>query len=223
MPWNSDLQDAVLQCVVDHDHNTYQKKNTGTRMLYDGATGTFVEVDILTQTRTDQLAPIQDEATALATVSRAMDLGLFPDKQQSPAQLQLLAQVAFAYGLDPLMGEIMPFQGKPYITIGGRRRLDNVAGNKCSVSYRPPTEDEERYYTKTKAMGPDDFIQICVGKDMASGATVEGFGRVLSKERTAQSQGARDNLPLINRTIEMAQKRAERRMREQMYLSLIHI
>ena len=49
--------------------------------------------------------------------------------------------------------------------------------------------------------------------------TVEGFGRVLAKERTGEglTAAAKENLPTIQRALEMAQKRGERRMREIMF------
>jgi hypothetical protein len=34
-----------------------------------------------------------------------------------------VARVALAYGLDPFMGELIPYQGQPYVTIAGRLRL----------------------------------------------------------------------------------------------------
>ena len=215
-------RDYVLTCIDDPAHQTYQKKDTGTKFLAH-PDGTTREVDIVTQKEVTALAPITDQATALATVNRAMNLGLFPDKDQSADQLALLAQVALAYRLDPLMGEIMPYQGRPYITIAGRRRLDNAAGHFISVRYRPPTTEEESYWLKVGAMKPKDVIQICIGEHMASGAVVEGMGRVLDGEGErliANSKNiarARERLPLINRQIEMAQKRGERRMREQMF------
>jgi len=204
-------------CVAVNEHQTYQQKSNGRRYLFHAQRG-MVEVDIMTQRETNELAPIVDTETALEAVNRAGRLGLFPDKA-SPEQAQLLAEVALAYRLDPLMGEIIPFQGRPYITIAGRRRLDNAAGNAVSVSFRPPTESEQSYYVQTGVIGAEDFIQICVGYDPKTTATVEGFGRVLARERSrnGRSAGAIENLPTIQRTIEMAQKRAERRMREQMF------
>tara|TARA_Y100000310_G_scaffold236599_1_gene239825 strand:- start:1822 stop:3201 length:1380 start_codon:yes stop_codon:yes gene_type:complete len=217
MPYVHDLGGNALMCVANNDHQTYQAKDTGTKMLRHPE-GHLVEVDVLTQRETTELAPITDQATALATVKRASALGLFPDKA-TPEQAALLAEVALAYRLDPLMGEIMPYQGAPYITIKGRRRLDNAAGHAVSVSFRPPMADEEAYFRKVGAIDDYDLIQICVGVDTKTGARVEGFGRVLAKERetAGRSAAAVANLPTLNRAIEMAQKRAERRMREEMF------
>jgi len=210
MPYRHELKGNALRCMTDPDHDTYQKKHTGTRMLYDGATGELKEYDIMSQRPTTELAPITDQDSAVATVSRAMDLGLFPNKNSSPQQLALLAQVALAYGLDPLMGEIMPYQGRPYITIAGRRRLDAAAGHRPSVSFRILNADEMTYYKSVDALAEKDVAVFCVLR--REGETVEGFGRILASERAGDK-----HLPTVARTIEMAQKRAERRAREIMF------
>ena len=203
----------ILVCINNPEHQTYQKKDTGTKML-SHTDGSLREVDVLTQRETTELAPITDQATALATVQRANALELFPTKNSSPDQLALLAQVALAYRLDPLMGELIPYQGKPYITIKGRRRLDDHAGNVVGIAHRPPTDEEERYFKKVGALHGQDVIQVCVGT-LADGRVVEGFGRVLWSEDVAvTSPGGRSSLPIIMRKIEMAQVRSERRMRE---------
>ena len=207
MPWDRERGGHVLICVTDPSHQTYQKKDTGTRILQGR------EFDIVTQRETTELAPITDEPTALAAVTKANALGMFPSKDSTPDQLALVAHVALLYRLDPNMQEIIPYQGKPYVTIKGRRRLDNVAGNVVGVSHRPPTEDEERYWIKVGAMNPKDVIQICVGK-LADGRVVEGFGRVLSTEGMGRNGQLDQHLPLAVRKIEMAQVRSERRMRE---------
>jgi hypothetical protein len=210
MPWIHGLQDHALVCTVDQGHDTYMTKYKRTRML-KGAQRRDVEVDILTGQETSTLA-VQDEGQALDKVHRANGLGLFPTKNSTPDQLALIAQVAFLYGLDPLMGEIMPYQGRPYITIGGRRRLDAVAGNAVSVSFRLLTLEEREYYTEVGALNPRDIAGFCVGHNPKTNVTVEGFGRVLASETRGDS-----HLPVVSRQIEMAQKRQERRMREMMF------
>ena len=120
MPYRHELGGNALRCMVDPDHDTYQKKFTGTRMLYDGKTGKLKEYNIMTQTPTTELAPITDHATALAAVRKSIDIGKFSG-QQTEVQIQLIASLALAYRLDPLMEEIIPMYGKPFITIKGRR------------------------------------------------------------------------------------------------------
>ncbi|MEE8464933.1 MAG: hypothetical protein V3S68_00545, partial [Dehalococcoidia bacterium] len=149
--------------------------------------------------------------------NRANALGMFPGKDIAEVQLELLAVVALALCVDPIMGEIMPYQGKPYITQKGRHRLDRVAGHILSVSYRPPTEAEEAYWLKHNAIEEGDIIQWAVGKDEVTGQTGEAFGRVLWAEDEKTTGNNRQYSPLVNRKIEMAQKRADMRLRDSMY------
>ena len=216
MPWDRERGGPVLLCVADEGHNTYQKKNTGTRMLTD-IDGTKTEVDILTQREITELAPITDEPTALEAVTKANALGLFPSKDSTPDQLALLAHVALLYRLDPNMGEIIPYQGKPYITIAGRRRLDAAAGNNVSIRFRPLSREEREDYVNVGALHAKDVAGFCVGNNPQTGVTVEGFGRVLHNEGMGRDGKPSEHLPQGVRRIEMMQKRAERRMREMMF------
>ena len=213
MPWVAAFNDHALRCMVDQNHKTYQAKHGKLRNLY-GAKGEEVEVNIMTGKETASPATM-DASTALEKVQRASALGLFPPKETSLPQLQLLAQVALAYQLDPLMGEIMPYQGRPYITIAGRRRLDAVAGHHPSIAFRLLNAEETDYYTRLGTLNPGDVAGFCV-LTTEHGATVEGFGRVLAKQRDTNQRGA-EFLPTIHYAIEMAQKRQERRAREMAY------
>lgn len=213
MPWRIELNGHALRCTVDSAHDTYQPKYSKTRELYDPDRG-YVEVDVTTGKETASLV-VLDQTTALEKVQRASALGLFPDRETSPEQLHLLAQVALSYGLDPLMGEIIPYQGKPYITIAGRRRLDAVAGHHPSIAFRLLNTEERTYYTELAALNPGDVAGFCV-LTTEYGARVEGFGRVLAKQRSKTQRGA-EHLPTVQYDIEMAQKRQERRAREMAY------
>ena len=212
MPWVYRLKDNALRCMVNPEHDNYQRKYTGTRNLYDPERGE-VEVDIMTGRETASLA-VTDQTTALERVTQANSMGLFPDKCDA-AQLHILAQVAMAYGLDPLMGEIIPYQRRPYITIAGRRRLDATAGHHPSIAFRLLKKEETEYYSGLGALEPGDIAGYCV-LTTEYGATVEGFGRVLAKQRDTKQRGA-DHLPTVQYAIEMAQKRQERRAREMAY------
>jgi len=71
-------------------------------------------------------------------------------------------------------------------------------------------------------MDERDFVQIAVGTH-DGGMTTEAIGRVLwsEDEKAGQNsqnrQAARDNLPIVQRKIEMAQKRAETRLRDMVF------
>jgi hypothetical protein len=216
MPWRQELGDMAIVCVEDEAHATYQAKDYNTRRLAR-ADGTKAEVNILTQRETTELAPITDEPTALAAVTKANALGLFPSKDSTPQQLELLAHVALLYRLDPNMGEIMPYQGKPYITVAGRRRLDAAAGNNVSIRFRPLTKEERDDFVAMGALNPKDVAGFCVGHNPKTNVTVEGFGRVLNTEGMGRDGKLNDHLPVAVRRIEMMHKRSERRMREMMF------
>jgi len=150
------------------------------------------------------------EAEMARKVQNAIAIGTFP-QNTTPEQIVALARVAAAYGLDPLMQELIPYQGKPFITIAGRRRLDNAAGYRPSITFRFLTADEKTGYTETGALVEGDLVQICILTE-ADGRTVEGLGRSLAIEAKGH-----ESTPQVARRIEMAQKRAERRAREMAY------
>ena len=170
---------------------------------------------LIEMTQPSRLPATQE--TMLAHINESQSLGLFPDKATTPDQLALLAKVALAYQLDPWMGEIIPYQGKPYVTIAGRRRKDADAGHHTSFSFRSLTDEEERCYKKLGALAEGDVAGYCIATDVDTGATVEGFGRVLASEDAGISGNARNFVPVVMRKIEMAQKRQERRAREILY------
>lgn len=163
---------------------------------------------------TKMTQPQAAESSMLARVSQAQGLGLFPEKG-NPSQLTLMAQAALAYGLDPLMQEIILYQGKPFITIDGRRRLDANAGHHPSIRFRLLTQDEREFYTEAGALSQGDIAHVCV-LTTEWGNTVEAFGRVLAKQRDPNQRGA-GFIPTVLYTIEMSQKRAEARARRMAY------
>ena len=65
----------------------------------------------------------------------------FP-QELTPTDKKLLVLAAKTYGFDPIMGEISIFQGKPYVTIDGRRRKSQETGNYCGLKTRPATPPE---------------------------------------------------------------------------------
>lgn len=161
---------------------------------------------------------VYDQETALARVQEGKTAGLFP-QNVTTEQLGMLAKAAVAYGLDPLFGELTIYQGKPYISIEGRRRLDANAGHHPSIRFRPLNADEVEYYRSVDALAPRDVALICVGTD-EYGATTEAIGILLASEREIhQTSGGRDNsaTPQVKRPIEMTQKRAEMRWRKMQY------
>ncbi len=212
LPYRHELRGNALRCMTDGDHDTYAKKHTGTRMLFDGATGQLKEYDVMTQRATTELAPITDHATALAAVRKSIDVGQFSGRQ-TETQIQLIASLALAYRLDPMMEEIIPMYGKPYITIKGRRRLDNAAGNHFGLAWKIPEPDFLAYYQSMGAIDKGDVVSIAVGTYMGTDTIVEVWARC----KVHEVAGTDVHLPINAWKMEMSQKRAERKLRETMF------
>ncbi len=209
--WN--LDQYILRCGLNAEHSTIAKIRR-VRELYDPKTGEWIEMGMDAVKETSLAIPT-DRPGMLARVAEADAIGLFPDKA-SPDQKQVLAAVCLAYGLDPLLGELIPYQGRPYITINGRRRLDAQAGHNPSIKFRPLTQEEKEYYREADAFTDGDLAEFCL-LTTEHGNTVEGFGRVLASEKKKTGGKGDDFLPLKNRPIEMVHKRSEYRARLMAY------
>lgn len=207
-----------IRCRRDDAHRLFARKEWNIRKLYDLERG-LVEVDIMTQKEVGAITHRvhSDEAQMRERVRRAAGIGVFPDQTTTEEQL-VLANVAVIYGLDPLMGELIPYQGRPFITIAGRRRLDAVAGHQPGIKFRFLTPEEDAGYKSVGALEEGDLVQVCV-LTLESDREVEAFGKVTQSERVALSNnGDRLRSPVVAANpIEMAQKRAERRAREMAY------
>lgn len=212
LPWVNNHYE--VRCLKDRTHRGLTPKARGTRKLYDPARG-WVEYDIMTQKEagTTDLLP-QTEQSMLARVHKAANIGLFPQNSTADQRL-VIAQVALAYGLDPLMGELIPYQGRPYITIDGRRRLDAAAGHHPSIRFRPLTVAEQTFFVEAGALDSGDLAMVCVLRTEYS-SEIEAFGRVLAAERDPAQKGG-SHIPTVQRSIEMVEKRAEYRARRMAY------
>lgn len=75
-----------------------------------------------------------------------------------PEQALEVARVALAYGLDPFLGELIPYKGKPYLTFDGRIRIADQHPMYDGYDLLPP-EDAE-----LKALRPvqNESIWKCV-------------------------------------------------------------
>lgn len=202
----------TLICRADEAHDTYQSKHKETRHLRR-IDGSLTEVNILTGKETTELAPITDHATALAAVRRSIEVGQFSGKQ-TELQIIQIAQLAMAYGLDPMMEEIIPMYGKPYITIKGRRRLDAAAGNRFGLVWKVPDAEFLNYYQSVEAIDPGDVVAVAIGTYIDHPETPTEVWARCKKHEVA---GNDSHLPINAWKLEMAQKRAERKLREQLF------
>ena len=122
-----------------------------------------------------------------------------------------MCEVAISYGFDPIMQELMIYQGNPYVTINGRYRKAQETGQFDGMDSRPATESERKACNAKQG----DFLYRCeVWRKDASHPFV-GWGRVLEKEiekAIAQAKGhgrQEDALPIVKDPDRQAEKRAE--------------
>jgi hypothetical protein len=109
------------------------------------------------------------------------------------------------------MEEMILYQGKPMVTIKGRRRKDAEAGHRPDIRFRFLNSEEKDGFTEAGALHPGDLVQICV-LTTEWGNTVEAVGTVSKAQRDSHRQ------PVVNTNpLEMVQKRAEDRARSMAY------
>lgn len=138
----------------------------------------------------------------LARVNKAK----FP-KDLTVEERKLIARLAIDYGLDPLFGEIMVFQGKPYVTIDARRRKAQETGAYDGLKTRPATVAERQAWK----IPEDDYFFHAEVFVKDSTHSFEGWGRVRAVETKPGSKAAEEALfkPIQNNPQQMAEKRAE--------------
>jgi hypothetical protein len=150
----------------------------------------------------------------LARLKEAEDAKVFPtDRNFTPAMRSAFAQVAVLYRLDPMLGEIMPYQGRIYIPIAGRRRKDDEAENRASFRFEPLTKPELQAYIDTAGFSEGDTPARCIATAL-DGRTVDRVARVRKTEGQDRDGKPSPFLPTSVWRFEMACKRAERFCRE---------
>ncbi len=153
------------------------------------------------------------DSKALMTMSEAkmlqrVEMAKFP-QQLTIQDKKILVAAALTYGLDPLMGELTIYQGRPFIGIDGRYRKAQETGHLDGVESRPATKAE-----KAEREIPDgDYLYRA--EVWCKGAThaFVGWGRVRAAETKPGSNKPGDNTstykPIQNDPQRMAEKRAE--------------
>lgn len=127
------------------------------------------------------------ETDATALISRMTANALWPRDVTNPEQRMLVARVALAYGLDPIMGELTIYQGKPYVTIEGRLRLAHDSGE-----FRGIVDDRHATEGEYKAFRADPRIETLwlVSVQRAGwAAPTKAWGRVnMERDRSPVAQ-----------------------------------
>jgi hypothetical protein len=146
------------------------------------------------------------EQQALDRVSKARF-----SKDLTPIERTLLAQVAREYGLDPVMGELMIYQGNPYVTIWGRVRKAQETEQLDGMGGAPATEEER----KARHAKEGDILYHYNAYKKGCTHPFEGWGRVTQEEidkniRAAETNGHDPNsLPIVKDPDNIAEKRAK--------------
>ncbi len=157
---------------------------------------------------------VMGKETMLARVNMAK----FPQDLTAPDKL-MLAEVAITYGLDPLMGEVSIYQGRPYVSIDGRYRMAQETNKLDGVESRPATEQER---TDWKIPEGDWFFRAEVFVKGASRAFV-GWGRVFAKEARPGSNKPGDTTSTFRPVQSNPQRMAETRAEAQALRKAFHI
>lgn len=116
--------------------------------------------------------------TALATVSvKTMAERLVACQwaaQMNATEKRALAHLALAYGMDPLMNELIWYEHKPYITVDGHIRIAERDGRYEGMEIRPMTTEERKDYNLVEI--PHVWICHVYKKGMRVPATGIGTG-----------------------------------------------
>ena len=142
------------------------------------------------------------EYTPTEMVARAATAGIFPQTMTQP-QRQAIAQVCIEYGLDPLMNELMIYQGRPYVTMAARLRKAQEAGDFAGISTRAATVEEK----ESRGYRPEDHVMLAEARKVIGGVVAgpfQGWGVV--KKTTADR--ADKHLPISDNPAQHAEKRA---------------
>lgn len=165
-----------------------------------------------------------ESSQKLATMSAQemelrVDMAKFP-RDLTPQEKALVIQVAVSYGLDPLMGELTVYQGRPFVTIDGRYRKAHESGDLDGVESRPATKQEREAWEIPEG---DYFFRAEVRKK-GCGYPFVGWGHVKAHELTDMSKRNPGSLasPVVAENPQrMAEKRAEAQaLRKAFYLPL---
>lgn len=113
------------------------------------------------------IVPVE-EAKALAKTLQPM----FPNDLNAQQAMQL-ANIALEYELDPMLGELIPYQGKPYVSVDGYLRIAGREPMYDGFDHRPATEDERSALGAVK--GEVIWVAFVYRKDRSRPA--KSFGR----------------------------------------------
>ena len=189
------INQHVLRCVKDIEH-------TGIKEIKESQLSKAMRDTLKGRKTMDSKALMAlDKPGMLERIKQAK----WP-KALQPEEKEAIAVISMAYGLDPLLNEIMVYQGQPYPTSAARYRKAQESMLFDGIDSRPAnkTEREDRNAKE------GDYLYRCEVWRKGSSHPFVGWGRVRVAEVTKakESRGA-DFLPIANDPDRMAEKRAE--------------
>lgn len=128
----------------------------------------------------------------------------FPDDLKQPRAARQFLALCLTYDLDPLMGELVPFAGRPYITDGGWLKLiqKHAPGQLVRNESRLATDPERR---ELRLQEGDWMAIATVTRKWQNGETLTTTRRGLVRVAETKGTGHR---PIEKEPWEMAEKRA---------------
>lgn len=208
------IDSYVLRCGEDHRHIGYIKarnKQQSYRLHVAKVLG-GEQVD------STALMLMSGEEMETRIQNAARQFGFSLDAYGMPKPLTVvdlayLSRFCRDYGVDPLLGEVCLFHGRPYIMIDGLRRKAQETGQYAGLRMRPVTDKDTKL-----ALGyqPDDIVYCATVRRMMANSTIaeyERYGAVTQAETKEMSKKdpSRARYPVLSRKpAEMAQNRAER-------------
>ena len=181
----------ILRCGNDINHSTIMRIGRKTK----------AEVEGQKVFRGYTMKALQ-EYTAPEMVERANSAGLFPQGMNS-AQRTAIATICVEYGLDPLMNELMLYQGRPFVTMAARLRKAQEAGDFAGISTRAATDEEK----KSRGYDVEDYVMLAEARKVIGGVVAgpfQGWGVV----KKATADRADPHLPISDNPAQHAEKRA---------------
>ena len=197
----SGTREFIVMCSLFPHHQGY------TRIARDSS---LVEMTNLLKGKGIQMDSNALVALGPTGMTKRVEQVNWPSTVTSAAK-KMIAEISLTYGLDPLFDEIMPYQGRPYVTISARRRKAQETGELDGIETRPATQQERL----DRGTDDGDYCAFATVWKKGSSHPFTAFGKVTSTEiERAKKQAANhgrqtDTLPLVKDPLGMAEKRAE--------------
>ena len=168
----------ILRCAENFDHDTltdYQKPSKE----YEEGNKLFRRLNGMDTTALMKM----NKETMLARISQAK----FP-QDLTQQEEEMLAEVSISYGLDPIMQELMIYQGNPYPTINARYRKAQETGKFDGINTRPASAKER----EDRNCKEGDYLYCAEVWVKGCSHPFVGWGRV----RSAETKG-NQHLPVV--------------------------